>query len=77
MRTVFNKQTAAERKAFLGDVNDTLLSGEAKLSDEGVSTFGDMDPALIKKVRDQIKKFAPTAEKAAELEKILIGSYLL
>ena len=31
MRTVFNKQTAAERKAFLGDVNDTLLSGEAKL----------------------------------------------
>ena len=74
MRTVFNKQTAAERKAFLGDVNDTLLSGEAKLSDEGVSTFGDMDPALIKKVRDQIKKFAPTAEKAAELEKDIIGN---
>jgi len=74
MRTVFNKQTAAERKAFLGDVNDTLLSGEAKLSDEGVSTFGDMDPALIKKVRDQIKKFAPTAEKAAELEKEIIGN---
>ena len=74
MRTVFNKQTAAERKAFLGDVNDTLLSGEAKLSDEGVSTFGDMDPALVKKVRDQIKKFAPTAEKAAELEKEIIGN---
>ena len=74
MRTVFNKQTAAERKAFLGDVNDTLLSGEAKLSDEGVSTFGDMDPALVKKVRDQIKKFAPTAEKAAELEKDIIGN---
>jgi len=74
MRTVFNKQTAAERKAFLGDVNDTLLSGEAKLSDEGVSTFGDMDPALVTKVRDQIKKFAPTAEKAAELEKDIIGN---
>jgi len=74
MRTVFNKQTAAERKAFLGDVNDTLLSGEAKLSDEGVSTFGDMDPALVTKVRDQIKKFAPTAEKAAELEKEIIGN---
>ena len=74
MRTVFNKQTAAERKAFLGDVNDTLLSGEAKLSDEGVSTFGDMDPALVKKVRDQIKKFAPTADKAVELEKEIIGN---
>ena len=30
MRTVFNKQSAKERATFLGDVNDALLSGEAK-----------------------------------------------
>jgi hypothetical protein len=31
MRTVFNKQSAKERTKFLGDVNDALLSGEARL----------------------------------------------
>ena len=31
-------------------------------------------PHMTKKVRDQIKKFAPTAEKAAELEKDIIGN---
>ena len=40
MRTVFNKQNAKERSAFLGEVNDALLSGEAKLGDDGVATFG-------------------------------------
>ena len=36
--------------------------------------FGAMDEAAIQKVRDKIKKFAPTADKAAELEKSIIGS---
>ena len=69
MRTMFNKQTAKERTEFLGEVNDALLSGEAKLGDDGIATFGEMDKAMIQKVRDKIKKFAPTADKAAELEK--------
>ena len=55
MRTVFNKQTAKERSAFLGEVNDALLSGEAKLGDDGVAAFGKMDDAAIQKVRDKIK----------------------
>ena len=56
MRTVFNKQSAKERTKFLGDVNDALLSGEARLGDDGVAAFGDMDAAMIQKVKDQIKK---------------------
>ena len=73
MRTMFNKQTAKERTEFLGEVNDALLSGEAKLGDDGIATFGEMDKAMIQKVRDKIKKFAPTADKAAELEKNIVG----
>jgi hypothetical protein len=73
MRTVFNKQNAKERSVFLGEVNDALLSGEAKLGDDGVAAFGKMDDAAIQKVRDKIKQFAPNPEKAAELEKSIIG----
>jgi len=73
MRTVFNKQSAKERTQFLGDVNDALLSGEAKLGDDGVAAFGDMDAAMIQKVKDQIRKFAPTADKAKELEVSILG----
>jgi hypothetical protein len=73
MRTVFNKQSAKERTKFLGDVNDALLSGEARLGDDGVAAFGDMDAAMIQKVKDQIKKFAPNADKAKELEVSILG----
>ena len=73
MRTVFNKQSAKERSAFLGEVNDALLSGEAKLGDDGVAAFGKMDDAAIQKVRDKIKQFAPTPQAAEELEKSIVG----
>jgi hypothetical protein len=73
MRTVFNKQSAKERTKFLGDVNDALLSGEARLGDDGVAAFGDMDAAMIQKVKDQIRKFAPNADKAKELEVSILG----
>ena len=73
MRTVFNKQNAKERSAFLGEVNDALLSGEAKLGDDGVAAFGKMDDAAVQKVRDKIKQFAPTPQAAEELEKSIIG----
>jgi len=74
MRTVLNKGSAKERKVFLNEVNDALLSGKAEFDAKGVATFGEMDKALIKKVRDKIKKFAPTADKAAEIEKGIVGS---
>ena len=73
MRTVFNKQNAKERSAFLSEVNDALLSGEAKLGDDGVAAFGKMDDAAVQKVRDKIKQFAPTPQAAEELEKSIIG----
>jgi hypothetical protein len=73
MRTVFNKQNAKERSTFLGEVNDALLSGEAKLGDDGVAAFGKMDDAAIQKVRDKIRQFAPTPQAAEELEKSIIG----
>jgi hypothetical protein len=73
MRTVFNKQTAAERTKFLGDVNDALLSGEARLGDDGVAAFGEIDEVAKQKVIDGIRKFAPTKEAAEELEKSILG----
>ena len=118
IRTVFNKQTAAERTKFLGEVNEALVSGTPTLTREGqkrvlnaegkkffsaaspeaedliiqrmkegdlnkyteiidsnrmIAQFGDMDAAAIQKVRDKIKKFAPTKEAAEELEKSIFG----
>ena len=73
MRTVFNKQSAKERTAFLGDVNDALLSGEARLGDDGIATFGEIDAAAKQKVIDGINKFAPNAEVAKELEVSILG----
>eukprot|EP00918_Siedleckia_nematoides_P057461 GHVU01125326.1.p1 GENE.GHVU01125326.1~~GHVU01125326.1.p1 ORF type:complete len:1307 (+),score=170.64 GHVU01125326.1:144-4064(+) len=74
MRTVMNKVSAKERKIFLEEVNDALLSGRAEFDAKGVAQFGEMDAALIQKVRDKIKKLAPTADKADEIEKSIIGS---
>jgi hypothetical protein len=73
MRTVMNKVSAKERKVFLEEVNDALLSGRAEFDAQGVAQFGEMDAALIQKVRDKIKKLAPTAQKADEIEKSIIG----
>ena len=74
MRTVMNKVSAKERKVFLEEVNDALLSGRAEFDAQGVAQFGEMDAALIQKVRDKIKKLAPTADKADEIEKSIISS---
>ena len=73
MRTVLNKGSAKERKVFLNEVNDALLSGKAEFDAKGVAQFGEMDASLIQKVRDKIKKLAPNAEKAAEIEKSIVG----
>jgi hypothetical protein len=73
IRTVMNKVSAKERKVFLEEVNEALLSGKAEFNANGVAEFGEMDQALINKVRDKIKKLAPNAEKASELEKSIVG----
>jgi hypothetical protein len=74
LRTVFNKQTAAERTNFLNVVNDALLSGKAELDDAGVATFGKMDDKAILKVDEFIEKFAKNADQADELRVNIIGS---
>jgi len=73
MRTVFNKQSAKERTKFLGDVNDALLSGEARLGDDGIASFGEIDAAAKQRVVEGIRKFAPTKQAAEELEKSILG----
>ena len=89
MRTVFNKGTAQERKVFLNEVNDALLSGKAEFGEEAVDAagkiagqegfdvatartraqFGEMDEALLQKVKDKIKKVATSADEADEIQK--------
>ena len=94
MRTVMNKLSAKERKIFLEEVNDALLSGKAEFGDElvdaagrtaaqegfdsktarAMAQFGEMDGALLQKVKDKIKKLAPNADKADEIQKGIISS---
>ena len=55
MRTVLNQAEAA-RKQMLTKINDLLLSGDPKLDDLGVATFGKLDEtkkaALVKELKD-------------------------
>ena len=73
MRTMFNKQTAAERTNFLNVVNEALLSGKAELDDVGVATFGKMDDKAVLKIDELVDKFARNAEQADELRVGIIG----
>ena len=74
-RNIGNKQTAKQKSEFLNDLNEALLSGEAKIDDvTGSTTYGAMDEAAVKKVRDTINKFATSKEMAKELDDQLIGS---
>jgi hypothetical protein len=104
MRTVFNKGSAKERKQFLEEVNDALLSGKAEFSEELMDAagriagqegfdaatartraqFGEMTQRVldkdgnliggVDKVRETIRKFAPNANKADEIQKSIISS---
>ena len=42
-------------------------------SNRMIAQFGDMDAAAVQKIRDKIKKFAPNAQAAEELEKSIFG----
>ena len=66
-RTVFNKQTAAERNEFLKKTNELLLSGKAQLDAKGVARFGPMDGKLSLEVDDLIKKYAVDKKQALEI----------
>ena len=72
-RNIGNKQSAKERSKFLSDVNDAMLSGEARLGDDGVAAFGEIDAAAKQRVMEGIRKYAPTKEAAEELEKSILG----
>ncbi len=56
VRTVLNQGEAAKRKQMLTKINDLLLSGDPKLDDLGVATFGKLDEtkkaALVKELKD-------------------------
>ncbi len=74
-RNIGNKQTAKQKSEFLNDLNEALLSGEAKINDAtGATTYGAMDEAAVKKVRDTINKFATSKEMAKELDDQIFGS---
>ena len=74
-RNIGNKQTAKQKSEFLNDLNEALLSGEAKIDDiKGTTTYGPMDEAAVAKVRKTINDFAPSKEMAKEIDEQLIGS---
>ena len=56
VRTVLNQAAAKDRQKLLNEINDLLLSGDPKLDDFGVATFGKLDEtkkaALLKKLKD-------------------------
>ena len=72
-RNIGNKQTAKQKDAFLKDLNDALLSGEAKLGDDGIATFGEMERKYLDKVRKTIDDFAPSKEAADALDVSITG----
>jgi hypothetical protein len=74
-RNIGNKQNAKQKSEFLNDLNEALLSGEAKIDDvTGSTTYGAMDEAAVSKVRKTINDFATSKEMAKELDEQLIGS---
>ena len=82
-RNIGNKQTAKQKDEFLKDLNDSLLSGEAKLSDDGVATFGEMERRILDKdgnliggldkIRRTIDEFAPDKATADALDVSITG----
>ena len=82
-RNIGNKQTAKQKDEFLKDLNDSLLSGEAKLSDDGVATFGEMPRRILDedgnliggldKIRGTIDEFAPDKATADALDVSITG----
>ncbi len=72
-RNIGNKQTAKQKDGFLKDLNDALLSGEAKLGDDGVATFGEMERKYLDKVRRTIDEFAPDKATADALDVSITG----
>ena len=82
-RNIGNKQTAKQKDEFLKDLNDALLSGEAKLGDDGVATFGEMERRILDKdgnliggldkIRRTIDEFAPDKATADALDVSITG----
>jgi len=82
-RNIGNKQTAKQKDEFLKDLNEALLSGEAKLSDEGIATFGEMPRRIVDKdgnliggldkIRKTIDEFAPDKATADALDVSITG----
>ena len=63
-RNIGNKQTAKQKSEFLNDLNEALLSGEAKIDDvTGSTTYGAMDEAAVAKVRKTINDCARSEER--------------
>jgi len=74
-RNIGNKQTAKQKSEFLNDLNEALLSGEAKIDNvKGTTTYGAMDEKALAKVRKTINEFATSKDMAKELDDQLVGS---
>ena len=84
-RNIGNKMAQKERTKFLGEVNETLLSGEARLGDDGLTTFGEMQKRIIDeksgkliggidKMVETIRKYAPSQEAAQNIEKNMLAN---
>jgi len=83
-RNIGNKMAQKERTKFLAEVNETLLSGEARLGDDGLTTFGEMEKRIvdkngktiggIDKMVETIRKYAPSSESAKNIETNMLAN---
>ena len=83
-RNIGNKMAQKERTKFLAEVNETLLSGEARLGDDGLTTFGEMEKRIVNKNGDviggidkmveTIRKYAPSQEAAKNIEENMLAN---
>ena len=74
-RNIGNKQSAIDRKRFLEEVNDTLLSGRAEMGDELVDAAGlrVADEGFNKETAKLVADFGPMEQRILDKDGKLIG----
>ena len=74
-KKLFSATSPEAEDLIIQRMKETDLNKYTQVIDSNrmIAQFGDMDAAMVQKVRDKIKEFAPNAQAAEELEKSILG----